>query len=866
MAVSLTENPNTSGTRRLRESNYFPGRYQLMDNGIPVIGSLSENQCASEVNDIPPSSAVESDSAAPTEIPQVTTSSPSVSTSTVSVIPISERSQIHDLAQTKLENNGVSENSSEVDFVEILDSDSESAPEVQLAEEDAKSALLWTCYDRKKTRGIYYFHKGKRLQEFTLHCKKDGCKQTKDMSSQHGGRGNLWKHLNTHGIYNNNYEDTPESIAQLKKDLDNPAKKIPKKVRKMGRLSIEDQLRAAPYQIELQFFKFCISANMAFTVIENAELRRLLKMLKAPLSIQVMSRRTLTNRIQGIAAQEQDKLKNILADVTSISLTFDIWTSVNQVPYLCVFFHGSTNEFKYIEGLLGFIECGTDHRGINLADQIYKLMKQYNILGKLIAVCADSASNNNTLTQELQRKIHMFCETTGGSQLSELFSFETCQLRCFAHSINLWVCDIVENLRDGEYVDDYDAQEGFNSETTNPADIAEDRNIEVAVDGTYTIVGQKYQTDPVLSSQSPISKIRKLLNILKYSPKLQELLKREFENPNDFRSVVLDVRTRWNSLNNMLQYALKFQGELSRLSLNIQNMSYEDQRPTCMKYSSLFAALALTNKEWHLMKVTASILNFFSEISDKFSAAKSNTESILNTYYLIDDFFAALLGEDQEVREDLFNDLGIIEDIKKNGGALPQSLVIGLKKGWLKLKKYYDIADKSDIVYIATLLDPRLNRGFLIEHLGLDVATDIIHAITHTLKKYHKVISSKKRDVEVVTKVIKKRAKVGWRKKGGTSTEVEVIGGLEEELERHMKLPPLGGDMELDVLAYWKQCSATFPILSQLAKIFMAIPSTSVSTERCFASARGLLGLRRHSMSPQMLSSLLFLKCNGYVE
>jgi hypothetical protein len=55
-------------------------------------------------------------------------------------------------------------------------------------------------------------------------------------------------------------------------------------------------------------------------------------------------------------------------------------------------------------------------------------------------------------------------------------------------------------------------------------------------------------------------------------------------------------------------------------------------------------------------------------------------------------------------------------------------------------KEYYEIADESDIVYTATLLDPRLNLGFLIEHLGVHVASDIIHAIALTLKKYYKVM------------------------------------------------------------------------------------------------------------------------------
>jgi hypothetical protein len=72
MTVSLAQNENASDTRRLCEFNYFPGRYQLTDNDIPVTGSPSENPCASTLIHIPPSSAVVAETYSTAEIPELT--------------------------------------------------------------------------------------------------------------------------------------------------------------------------------------------------------------------------------------------------------------------------------------------------------------------------------------------------------------------------------------------------------------------------------------------------------------------------------------------------------------------------------------------------------------------------------------------------------------------------------------------------------------------------------------------------------------------------------------------------------------------------------------------------------------------------
>jgi hypothetical protein len=81
-------------------------------------------------------------------------------------------------------------------------------------------------------------------------------------------------------------------------------------------------------------------------------------------------------------------------------------------------------------------------------------------------------------------------------------------------------------------------------------DINADSNLEVDAEG-YSVLGNRSFYDSVTfraARNSPITKLREVLKLLKYSPKLQSLLKRELQDENEFRAIKLDVRTRWNSL------------------------------------------------------------------------------------------------------------------------------------------------------------------------------------------------------------------------------------------------------------------------------------------------------------------------------
>jgi len=61
----------------------------------------------------------------------------------------------------------------------------------------------------------------------------------------------------------------------------------------------------------------------------------------------------------------------------------------------------------------------------------------------------------------------------------------------------------------------------------------------------------------------------------------------------------------------------------------------------------------------------------------------------------------------------------------------------------------------------------------------------------------------------------------------------------------------------IDPLQWWKSHEVQFPNLARLAKIVLSIPGSSVSVERVFNVGRDIIGVRRHSLDSDSMSSLM---------
>jgi hypothetical protein len=62
------------------------------------------------------------------------------------------------------------------------------------------------------------------------------------------------------------------------------------------------------------------------------------------------------------------------------------------------------------------------------------------------------------------------------------------------------------------------------------------------------------------------------------------------------------------------------------------------------------------------------------------------------------------------------------------------------------------------------------------------------------------------------------------------------------------------------VLNWWRSHKSEYPIMSQVAQDYLAIPAGEVDVERLFLSGRDLISIQRHSLSIDTMRALMILR------
>ncbi|KAF8487446.1 hypothetical protein DFH94DRAFT_609932, partial [Russula ochroleuca] len=80
------------------------------------------------------------------------------------------------------------------------------------------------------------------------------------------------------------------------------------------------------------------------------------------------------------------------------------------------------------ELLIDFRELVGEHSGENMAEAVWATLELYGLIGRIIAIVMDNASNNNTMMTSLERQ----------HQKQDIyFSAEDAHMQCMPHTIHL---------------------------------------------------------------------------------------------------------------------------------------------------------------------------------------------------------------------------------------------------------------------------------------------------------------------------------------------------------------------------------------------------------------------------------------------
>jgi len=136
-----------------------------------------------------------------------------------------------------------------------------------------------------------------------------------------------------------------------------------------------------------------------------------------------------------------DQRANLIRQLHQIegqfSLTADMWTSMNRDAFLGITIHYIDSNWCLCNFLLDIIPFTTRHTGENIASEIKRVLDEFNISGKIIALTTDNESAMVVCGRRLAVSLD--------SQLS-LMTFS--HYRCTAHVLNLGVKQGLELVGD----------------------------------------------------------------------------------------------------------------------------------------------------------------------------------------------------------------------------------------------------------------------------------------------------------------------------------------------------------------------------------------------------------------------------------
>uniref|UniRef100_A0ACD5W6V4 Uncharacterized protein n=1 Tax=Avena sativa TaxID=4498 RepID=A0ACD5W6V4_AVESA len=289
----------------------------------------------------------------------------------------------------------------------------------------------------------------------------------------------------------------------------------------------------------------------------------------------------------------------------------------------------------------------------------------------------------------------------------------------------------------------------------------------------------------------------------------------------------LDIKTRWNSTFQMLVEAIKYRGVLN-------------------SYASENGEVTLNAKEWTNAEVICDFLKAFEEATNAVSADRKPTSQ---------HFLHMVLCIRNALRDPQW---------KVNEGMHKLAISMGSK-----FDKYWNETKLNAALVIATVLDPRKKEDYLeffFEKYCENYAESekAMDGVSKSMKSYYQLYEEK----------VKRSSEYLVSREASINVGSPVLGKrkLEEEFARYRSRrrnfqprSELDAYLEenfiesenFEILTWWKLNAEKYPVLSAMARDFLAVPLSTVSSESAFSCGGRILGDTRASLKPHALEALV---------
>ncbi|XP_078800180.1 E3 SUMO-protein ligase ZBED1-like [Oryzias latipes] len=128
-----------------------------------------------------------------------------------------------------------------------------------------------------------------------------------------------------------------------------------------------------------------------FSIVEDKGFKAFVNLLDP--SYIIPNRKALRTMVEEKYKAKKEKALDVVSRASAVSLTADMWTSINMDAYLAVTCHFITEEVELASVVLGVLKFPQTHTAAHLAEAKNLLMEEWGIKGKVTGLVTDCAPN-----------------------------------------------------------------------------------------------------------------------------------------------------------------------------------------------------------------------------------------------------------------------------------------------------------------------------------------------------------------------------------------------------------------------------------------------------------------------------------------
>ncbi|CCO37231.1 hypothetical protein BN14_11386 [Rhizoctonia solani AG-1 IB] len=290
------------------------------------------------------------------------------------------------------------------------------------------------------------------------------------------------------------------------------------------------------------------------------------------------------------------------------------------------------------------------------------------------------------------------------------------------------------------------------------------------------------------------------------------------------RAIIKSVRVRWNSILAEVRQAILLKPAINQY---VATMDEGKTGVALRRARTLKKKWTIIDEEWDALKELVIILEPFEAATRDYSRrGRTVLHAVLPTYSVL--------------RQKLV-DNRVRLSMSSLGSSAIETLIEAVEAGEEKLEKYFNLALKSDITLLASILHPGMRLKYFQDTRAWGIERERLVKRGEGLLEYLYDVYKEETALERAEIPPNSSSRLSTSQSGWIDGLLQISDesdgtAFPEEVRTYLdgKYRYKGGD----ILIWWKENESNLPVLSRIARDILAIPATSVSVERLFSQCK----------------------------